>query len=233
MIFNIYCDESRVENKDSSRMVIGALLLPRRNKPDVVENLKSLQQKYGFSREIKWTKTGRRFIDFYKALIDYFISRPELMYRCIIVDKEKVDYTQYHNDDKELAFFKFYYLMLRQKLIDFKDYYVVLDRKPTRDKNRARALHAYLESHILLHKQECSIKHFQAYGSKENVLLQLVDYLTGIVGSQVNTGNGSGVKREMAEYLLGKLNRSSFLQTSPLSEDKFNCFVWRSNEEEC
>lgn len=27
--FNIYCDESRVENLNSRKMVIGALLLPR------------------------------------------------------------------------------------------------------------------------------------------------------------------------------------------------------------
>jgi hypothetical protein len=213
-------------------MVIGALLLLRGNKSKVVEDLKGLQQRYGFIHEIKWTKTGRKFVDFYKALIDYFIIRSDLRYRCIIVDKDKVDYTHYHNDDKELAFFKFYYLMLKQKIMDFKDYYIFLDRKPTRDKNRARALHAYLESHILLHKQECSIKHFQAYGSKENILLQLVDYLTGLVGFQVNTGAGGGVKQEMAEYLLEKINRHSFLQTNPLSEDKFNCFVWRGNEEE-
>jgi len=231
-IFNIYCDESRVENKDSSRMVIGSLLLPRINKQEVVNGLEILLQKQRFLYEIKWTKTSSRFINLYKEIVDYFILRKDLEYRCIIVNKEKVDYAQYHNDDKELAFFKFYYLMLRQKVIDFKNYYIFLDRKPTRDKNRARALHAYLESHILLHKQECSIKHFQAYGSKDNLLLQLVDYLTGIVSFQVNTKDGGGAKQEMAEYLLGKLGRDSFLQTSPLWEEKFNCFVWIGDEKE-
>ena len=79
------------------------------------------------------------------------------------------------DNDKELAFYKFYYLLLKKKLENHNDYYIFLDRKPTRDKNRARSLQSFLESHILFNCVNTHIKHFQAYDSAENKLIQLVN----------------------------------------------------------
>lgn len=228
-IFNVYCDESRVENPDSSKMVIGALIIPRSMKFKILEGIKNIKEKYGFVYELKWTKTNTRFGDFYKKLIDYFISQPEIRFRCIVVDKKKINYSQYHNDDPELAFFKFYYLMLRPKLLDYKDYFIFIDRKPTRDRNRARALHSYLESYILWYKQECSIKHLQAYSSEQNLLLQIADYFTGLVGYASNVKMSKDIKSEIVNYFEEKLGRK-ICEGSPLSEEKFNYFLWRGDE---
>lgn len=225
--FNIYCDETRVENPDAKKMAIGALLIPRGEKDRLVEALKNLRTRYEFDHELKWAKTSPRFMPFYKALIDLFVADIAFGFRCIIVDKTELDYERYHNDDKELAFFKFYYLMLRQKLLNFKQYYIFLDKKPTRDKNRARALHAYLESYILLHKQQCSIAHLQAYDSHENLLIQVADFLTGLVGNAVNPGRRSVAKGEIIKHFKEKLGRRQILKTSPWAEEKFNVFVWK------
>ena len=231
IFFNIYCDESRVENSDSKKMVIGALIIPRRLRGTIVNDIKNICRKYSFFWEIKWTKTNHKYIEFYKELTDYFVSQIAMNFRCIIVDKGNLDYVRYHDGDEELAFFKFYYLMLRQKLLDYNRYYIFLDRKPTRDKNRARALHAFLDSHTLLHKQDCSIEHFQAYPSHENVLLQLTDYLTGLVAYAVNVSSSDSAKFCMTEHLRKKLQRKTFLVTSVFSESKFNIFVWEGKDE--
>jgi hypothetical protein len=230
-VFNVYCDESRVENPDSAWMVIGALIIPRRLKDKIIGDIKVIRKKHPFPFEIKWTKTSSRFIEFYREIINYFISRQEMKFRCILVNKRELDYTKYHDDDRELAFFKFYYLMLKPKLLDYNHYYIFIDKKPTRDKNRARALHAFLDSHILLHKENCSIEHFQPYPSYENDLLQLADYFTGLTAYAVNTSPNKSVKFRLAEYLRKKLGMTSFLTTSLLTEEKFNIFVWRKQNE--
>lgn len=228
--YNIYCDESRVENRDATRMVIGALIIPREKKKELAQQIHQIFDKHHFNGELKWVKTSDRFIGFYQEVIDSFLSSVDMQYRCIIVDKSKLDYLVYHNDDTELAFFKFYYFMLRQKLLDFKRYYVILDKKPTRDKNRARALHSYLESYILLHRESCTIAHLQAYHSHENIFLQMVDYITGLVAHAVNTSGRDSVKINIVRYLKGKLGRRSFLYSTPLSEEKFNIFVWKGKD---
>jgi hypothetical protein len=229
-IVNVYCDESRVENHDSDKMVIGAILIPRQEKERIVHELKNICQKYNFIWEIKWTKTSNRYLDFYKSLIDYFMFEKAIQFRCIVVDKTKVDYLKYHQDDEEVAFFKFYYIMLKQKLLDYKKYYIFLDKKPIRDKNKARALHSYLESYILMHKHECSIEHLQAYPSHENIIIQLSDYLTGLVGYAVNKPIEGTIKFILTAYLRGKLHWEGFSNSSSCSEEKFNFFVWTGRE---
>lgn len=225
--YNIYCDESRVENVDAARMVIGALIIPRQKKEELAAQILQIFDKHSFPGELKWVNTSNRFTSFYHEILDYFLSSADMQYRCIVVDKSKVDYSAYHNDDTELAFFKFYYLMLRQRLFDFYRYYIIIDKKPTRDKNRARALHSYLESYILLHRQSCTIAHLQAYPSHENIFLQIVDYITGLIAYAVNDSRRDSVKAEFVRYLKGKLGRRSFLYSTPLSEEKFNIFFWK------
>jgi len=228
---NIYCDESRVENTDSKKMVIGSLFIPRKERDSIVEGLKQIYNKHKFVFELKWTKTNVMFKSYYQDIVDYFVKSDFMQFRCIVVDKTNINYEEYHNDDRELAFFKFYYFMLKVKLLNHNKYYIIIDKKPTRDKNRARSLHYYLSSYILLNNQNCSMKHLQAYDSKENILLQLTDYLTGLVGYAVNNRNKKNAKSEMVVYLKDKLRIKSFNSSTPLSENKFNIFVWKDIDE--
>jgi hypothetical protein len=225
--YNIYCDESRVENRDSRCMVIGALFIPRKEKNRIVKDLNKIFQKHNFGHELKWVKTGAKKFEFYKDIIDYFFSRDGLHFRCIIVDKVQVDLERYHNNDEEMAFFKFYYFMLRNKLLSGNRYYIFLDKKPTREKRRAVALYSYLRSFILLNKEDCHIRHLQAYDSKNNNLIQLIDFLTGMVSYDCNENeNKKSAKKKIINYAKQKLDKNSLCEGTPLSEDKFNVFVW-------
>lgn len=222
--FNIYCDESRVENPDSRYMVIGALFVPRAKARELTQELNKLYGSFKFFQELKWNKVGSKYLDFYKRIVDYFLKADAMQFRCIIVDKQKVRYEVFHENDRELAFFKFYYLMLRSRLSDNNHYYIFLDKKPTRDKNRARSLKAFLDSYVLLHRNNCNIKHLQSYPSNENKLIQLTDFLTGLIAFACNKSKGKH-KMGIVEFLEFKLGRKVTISTS-LTEVKFNIFVW-------
>lgn len=230
-IFNLYCDESRVENRDSRSMVIGVIEIPRKDKQAVVEGLKNIFKTHNFIHELKWTKVHNKFMPLYKGLIDYFLVNASIQFRCIVVDKTKVDLTQYHDNDEELAFFKFYYLLLKEKLNSNNEYYIFLDKKPTRDRHRARALHAYLDSYILWHREKCNIRDFHAIESEENLLIQLSDFLVGLIGFACNeTITGDKAKGQLVEYLKGRLMRDKLCVTTGRYEKKFNVFVWEGRE---
>ena len=233
--FNIYCDESRVENLDSSYMIIGAIIIPRLQKFNIVNGIKQIRERHNFTYEIKWTKVRKRFSKFYKELVDYFIKTKEMQYRCIIVDKDILDYETYHDSDEELAFFKFYYFMLKAKLLPNCKYYIFLDKKPTRDKNRARSLYSYLEFHILLRKPGCSIEHLQAYESYDSELIQLADFFSGLVGFAVNdcveNKQKNEMKVELVGYLKSKMDIDDFEESTSLFEEKFNRFNWTGCED--
>lgn len=229
--YNIYCDESRVENKDSNKMTIGALVLLRSKKEKTVKELKNILVKHDFNYELKWSKVGDKYFDLYKELINYFLENHYLNFRCIVVDKNEVKFKKYHNGSLETAFYKFYYIMLKAKLLSNNEYYIFLDKKPTRDRNITRALNKFLEFHILKNKQNCRIKHFQSHDSDDNILLQLSDFFTGLVGFACNDIEmKSSDKYHVARYLMDKIGRKDFCESSLLKENKFNIFVWNGRK---
>jgi len=230
-VYNIYCDESRVENKDSNKMTIGALIVLRSEKEKITRDIRDIFKKYSFKYELKWSKVGDRYSDLYSELIDYFLSNENLSFRGIIVDKRKVQFKKYHNGSLETAFYKFYYIMLKAKLLSQNEYYIFLDKKPSRDINIVRALNKYLEFNILKNKKDCKIKHFQSYDSDNNILIQMADFFTGMLGFTCNNTNLNSYKYRLVENFKVKINKKDLCQTSPLYEEKFNIFVWSGKYE--
>jgi len=224
-IINIYCDESSVENNESKFFVIGAVFVSRNKKNSVLGKFKKIAKEYSHSTELKWNKVGSKYLDFYKKIVDLFVTSDDLIFRSIIVEKNKVDFDGYHNNDRELAFYKFYYLLLKEKLANQNNYYIFLDRKPTRDRNRARSLHSFLESYVLFNRVNTNIRHFQAYDSKENKLIQLADFFTGLIAYSNNSSDQSSVKQELVSYFESKLALDTSKSTSYGSQ-KVNIFKW-------
>jgi len=224
-IFNIYCDESCVENVDAKYMTIGALLIPREKKQIIVTEIKKIYKKHKINQELKWNKVNSRHLDFYTQIINYFIKNNNLKFRCIVVDKSKIKYEEYHNNDKELAFYKFYYLLLEKKIKNNFSYYIFLDKKPTRDKNRARSLKAFLDSHILFNQSKSKIIHLQAYDSKENILIQLSDLLTGLIAHANNQSIKNTTKFNLTSFFK-KQTKTDPAKGTSLKVEKVNIFKW-------
>ncbi len=228
--YNIYCDESRVDNADARRMVIGALIIPRNKKKRIENGLKRVYAKHGFSYELKWTKVRDKYWDLYSDLMRYFLSMEDLLFRCIVVDKSKFDLEKFHEGDPELAFYKFYYLMLRPTLSAGGKYYILLDKKPTSKQSRTVALHEFLQRHAS-GIAGCTIQHFQSYDSRSNTLIQLTDFLTGLIGfdvneERVNEGREDSAKGRVSREMKEMFQRTSFKTSSVLQEKKLNIFVW-------
>jgi hypothetical protein len=207
-------------------MVIGGIVIPRNQKIKISEQLQKLFKTYNFNYELKWTKARSLYKDFYKELIGTVLTNDAIRLRFIVIDKQKVDTATYHNNDEELAFFKFYYLMLRPLFTDMNKYYVLLDKKPVRDKNRAHALTHFLKTYLALHKQSCQLKHLQGIDSRENLFIQVVDFFTGLIASHANSDAGS-FKRQLVDYLAEKVY---FGKTSPSTEKKINVLYWQPYE---
>jgi len=230
--YNIYCDESRVENTDSHKMVIGALFLLRPKKSKTVEEIKEILTRHNFNYELKWSKVGKKYSELYKELIDYFLANESLNFRGIIVDKREVKFKEYHNGSLETAFYKFYYIMLKIRLLSQNEYYIFLDKKPSRDKNILNALNHFLEFHIFKNKKDCKIKHLQSYDSDNNLLIQMSDFFTGLIGFACNDyEQKNSFKYKMVKYFEEKSGRKDLCQASFLSEEKFNIFVWDGKHE--
>lgn len=234
--YNIYLDESSIDNPKNKFMIIWWLFMKRNLRNKIREKIKSIQKEYNMYSEIKRTSINKKNLDLTKKVIDIFFdfTWEDFWFHCIVVDKTKVDYAKYHNDDEELAFYKFIYHLLKHKFSYYTQYYLFLDFKQTRVNERVHYLQKYLEWHIYMNYKETKLKHVQAYDSKENIFLQVADLFIGAVGYCYNwyyeKDNHSESKKEIIDYILKKLDKINLCFQSLPSEKKFNIYkikLWK------
>ncbi len=226
MDFDIYCDESRPDllsskNPTSKFMVIGSLWLKTDNRLAYKDGIHDLRNKHLIGGEFKWQKASPSKLPFYLELVDWFCKQGDnLRFRCIAVEHQKVNLLHYHDNDQELGFYKFYYQLLHHWILDFNEYAVFCDFKSNRRRDRLHVLKQCLE----LSNLSSSIRNVQAVRSKESVLTQLADVLTGVAAARLNGTLIDGCsKGNIASRLEGRLNKR--VGHTWKSEQKFNVFV--------
>ena len=200
-------------------MVIGALFIERPLVPEIRKKIKEIRNKHSVNGELKWVKTSTQVLPFYEELFGYLFSidGEKVTFRCIVVNKSQVNYEKYHQQDKELAFYKFYYQLLKRRLKDDK-YYIFLDFRPSKNKNSVRRLGEFLGMFSR------GIEHIQAYQSNENTLIQVADVLSGAVSFSHNTPAGSESKQKLVKIIAKSIGKKDLNFKSPFWEDKFNIF---------
>ena len=229
---NIYCDESRHTSSGDRYMVIGAIKCERELKREIVHQIHSMKKKHNAQGEFGWKRLSPNKKKFYFELLELFINN-DLSFRCIVVDKEKLDHELYNDGDKELGFYKFYYLMLKDTLEHDKEYYLYLDWQQNKDQHRFRNLKYFLQKKL---QGKAKISCLEPVTSTNQPLIELADLFMGAVGYQYNDRNSSDIKVEFCQTLAEKLNalnnknfKMGNLKTfTAKNEKKFNIFKWES-----
>lgn len=226
MEFDVYCDESRPDllsskNPQAKYMLIGSLWLETSNRQSFKDELHQLRDEYKIGGEFKWQKLSPSRLEFYKALVNWFVEKGDaLRFRSVVVDHEKVNLVRFHHNDQELGFYKFYYQMLHHWILDFNKYHIFCDYKVNREKDQLRILHRCLSYTNISAK----IDILQAIKAKESVLMQLVDVLTGITAVKLNGQDiKSYAKREIVAEIETRLGKA--IAHTYKGEKKFNVFV--------
>lgn len=221
----VYCDESRPEalihKADEAKcLCIGSLWVA----PDTLDALKlrmrELRATHGKLGEIKWGKVSPSSVDFSSSLIDAFFDLGAgVRFRSIVVDSRRVNLSAYHEGDAELGFYKFYYQLLKPKIIPPNRYQIFCDLKVNRDSDRIRTLERCLRGG----GRAASVSQVQALPSHEVDGLQLCDLLLGAVSAKFNNPQpNSTAKRAVVAHLEGRLGHP--IRPTYLAEEKFNIF---------
>ncbi len=233
MNINIYCDEScHLENDGVSVGVIGAVWCPASETRRIFERIREIQVEHGLPKdfEIKWNKVSPAKIDFYLALIDYFFKEYSLHYRAIIApDKSKLrhdDFGQTHDD----WYYKMYYGMLKQIILEDSTYRIYLDYKDTRGGKKVATLWNAL-THKFGDYSSSIFERIQIVHSHEVELIQLADLLTGAVSYANRDIRTSPAKLKLVGEIK-RLTGYSLTNSTILAEKKFNLLAWRATEAE-
>lgn len=221
----IYCDESRpdlftTEKPYDNYLLIGGLKLLAEDRQNVKTSIIEIRNKYKIHTEFKWKKVSSSKIDFYKELIDLFFRfEDRLRFRCIVVEVSEIDLKRYHDNDAELGFYKFYYFLLNNWIIDDNDYRIFTDLKTNREKSRLSNLCNCLNNSNLF----SIINSIQALPSRQVDILQLADLILGITGARLNNSiSENTAKFELIKHF--ELKLGSTIAPTIKDEIKYNIF---------
>jgi len=226
MNFDVYCDESHPDAFSSKAaggdyLVIGGLWLPTDDRASRKAELHALKEAGHIGGELKWRSISASRLVAYQNVVRWFFEAGDaLRFRAIVVDRRKLDLARFHESDAELGFYKFYYQLLQPWLHDYNRYSVFCDFKPNRMADRLPVLRSCLDCSNL----SSEVANLQAVHSRESVLIQLVDVLTGAVAARYNrTLRDGSAKLALVEDIENRLGH--MIAHTPKAEQKFNVFA--------
>ena len=229
--FNIYCDEScHLENDQQRVMVLGAVWCPLQQVARLARESRTLKQEHGLAAEfeLKWSKVSKGRLDFYTAMLDWFWNNPDLHFRALIVpDKTKLDHTA-HGQTHDEWYYKMYFDLLKVVVDPQQRYNIYLDIKDTCGATKVDKLHKIL-SNAQYDFSRSIIERIQLVRSHEVELVQLADFLIGLIG-YANRGLTQNEAKASLVQRLRALSGYSLTHTTLLKENKVNLFRWHARE---
>ncbi len=201
------------------------------------EVMREWREKSNMVRELKWTKVSRGKINEYKSLVDLFFmlcKSRRISFRSMVVDTSEIDYNRHHGGDKELGFYKFYYMFLLHKFGKFavdtgRPLVIFLDRRTSSySLTKFRTiLNNGINKKFGGHGQ--LIRDVQAIDSKQADALQIADVLMGAIGYHYNdlhiAPGASEAKIELAGYIARKAGFTSLKIETSYSMKHFQ--IWK------
>lgn len=224
--YNIYCDEScHLLNDDKKVFVLGALWVDKEKSAEIFEQLRELKTKHNLSTqfEAKWTKVSIAKADYYCDLVHYFFNNTNLHFRGVVVpDKTVLDHAAF-GQDHNTWYYKMFYVLLNKIVKENSEYNLYLDIKDTRSNLKVLELQRILN---IASVQDVAVQKAQQIRSHEVELMQLVDVLIGALSYKQRALEENEGKKKVIEVIENSIGKR-ILDTSSVSEDKFNIFVWR------
>jgi hypothetical protein len=222
---SIYCDESRHEGqRHQPFMVIGGLWLPRAHRQEILAGLREIQQRHRIQGEVKWRKVSPSCVPGYGEMIEFLARREDVHFRCIVVDKTKVDQDEHFHNDRQFGFWVFYGHCLKQWMGNQNTYFISLDFKPESLRSGPRRLRQMLETESL---RRCWVKSLDCVDSRENLFCQMADLFIGAVGYEQNALAGRPARPALCAHIARCYGRRDLKGNDLPSIHRFNIFrIW-------
>lgn len=223
--YAVFCDETATNS--GRYMVIGGIWCPMGYERLVRANIDKFRDVNNLNGELKWTKVSDRYLNVYQDFVSIFFDIPVLQFNCIVVDKHILDYRAYHENDKELAFYKFYYQLLSRKIDPENLYWIYTDQKSNRKGSRLSDLMNTVNGWCWREHQRRPVKHIEARSSKADSFIQMADILIGAVQCDYNGTTNRDAKLQLANFIASKCNFRNLRINTSRNKRPVNIWQWK------
>lgn len=225
-LINIYCDEScHLEHDRQPLMVLGAVWCPADKSAELARRLRELKAAHRMPEryELKWTTVSKGREVYFRDVLDLFFDQGNLHFRALIAAKDGLRHDD-HGQTHDVWYYKMLFEMLKVLLDPEKRYRVYLDYKDTHGSRRIAKLHEVLSNSLYDFSREI-VERVQLVRSHEVELLQLADFLIGVVG-YLNRGLTQNPTKAALVARMKERSKLSLTRTTLLRADKVNLLRW-------
>jgi len=216
---HLYCDESRhLPHDREPTMLMGLLACPADRAHALNMDLTALCQQHGLPKhfEFKWTKVSPGKLDFYRAVLEWFLVAKDVSFRALVLPDKQREYARVPEEKREHIYYVLYYQLLRRAMEPENRYRAFLDMKDTRGREKLRELQRLLETNnpSLKTEDKPTLQHVRSH---EIRLMQVADLLLGAVGfaRRAKSDKTSPAKQALVSMLEEKLDFSLIGNSSP------------------
>lgn len=225
---NVYCDEScHLENDHQRAMVFGSIRCPKEIVKTVSDEIRELKRKhkiYCFA-ETKWKTVSFSKEEFYTDLLKLFLNKDYLYFRAVVFqnkDLHKLEHVRFEKQTYEDWYYKMFYVLLDKIMQEKYLYNIYFDKKNPNSSKKLNTLKNYLN-------RKYSIKNIQNVLSHESELIQLTDFLTGIISyanrDYIKLPKANKTKIKLVDMLKNE-SKLSLVVSTPKNARKINLFMW-------
>lgn len=216
-VLHLYCDESRHLPHDREPfLLLGLVSCPAERAHDFNTALTALWKAHGLPPhfEAKWTKVSPARLDFYRAVLGWFIETEGVAFRALMLPDKQRLYAALPEESRDFLYYRLYYQFLRAAVEPENRYRAFLDLKDTRGREKI----AELEKRLAADADSAdAIQSLQHIRSHEVRLSQVTDLLLGAVGfaRRPTAENESPAKRALVDFLAEKLGHPLTADSPP------------------
>jgi hypothetical protein len=229
---NVYCDEScHLEKDNHDLMILGAVWCPLSKTTEIAERLRELKAQHHMPPryELKWTSVSPSRFNYFRDVLNYFFDDDDLHFRVILAEKTGLQHAS-RNQTHDEWYYKMFFTCLKVLLSPDKRYKIYIDYKDTNGSERVKKLKNILSNNIYDYRREI-VERVQLVRSHEVEMMQLADFLIGIVG-YVNRGLTKNKTKTALVARMRDRSNLSLSKTTLLRADKVNVFRWVPQENE-
>ena len=231
-VINVYCDESRhLEADSSSTMVLGAVWIDADKVAEVTHRVREIKMKHNVSSylELKWTSISPSKLQMYLDIVDYFFDADDLHFRGVLASKNGLNHEkmcQSHDD----WYYKMMFVLLKVILNPKQKLHIYLDLKDTHSAQKIIRLKTCL-NRTAYEFDENLVARIQPIRSHESAILQLTDLFAGALAFSRSAIQESSAKKKVIERIKERSGKA-LKKNSLYSEPKLNLFNWSPREVE-
>ena len=217
---HLYCDESRhLPHDHEPFMLLGLVSCPAENVRSYHLELRNLVRSHGLTDnyEIKWTHIRPGKLAFYEAVVDWFFSKPDLIFRCLLLPDKQTVFERLPEDNQDLAYYRLYAHLLRSAFEPEKGYRTFIDKKDTRGGDKIREVREWL-SRDQDDADGKAVQGIQQIQSHETRLMQLADLFLGAIGAARSENSPPESKKAVVTRLAEHVGSPIAWDTESLSD---------------